>query len=143
MLDGDLDEFVEASLKSGLEAGSKRRPTLSTSVASRCVAGAGFGRDDPRRDARPLRRQPRPCTQRPQRHDRSDATPQPPTDENHLIAERRAKLAALREQGIAFPNDFRRRDYAGDLQAEYADAEQWTGEALEGDAAAASPSPAA
>ncbi len=29
-------------------------------------------------------------------------------DENHLIAERRAKLARLRERGIAFPNDFRR-----------------------------------
>ena len=54
-----------------------------------------------------------------------------PVDENHLIAERRAKLAALREQGIAFPNDFKRADFAGDLQAEYADAERWTGEALE------------
>ena len=51
--------------------------------------------------------------------------------ENHLVAERRAKLAALRAQGIAFPNDFRRADHAGDLQAEYADAERWTGEALE------------
>ncbi len=54
-----------------------------------------------------------------------------PIDENRLIAERRAKLAALRGQGIAFPNDFRRVDHAGDLQAEYADAERWTGEALE------------
>jgi lysyl-tRNA synthetase class 2 len=54
-----------------------------------------------------------------------------PTDENHLIAERRAKLAALREQGIAFPNDFRRADYAGDLQAQYADVEKWGAEALE------------
>ena len=59
-----------------------------------------------------------------------NATPTPP-DENKLIAERRAKLAALRGQGVAFPNDFRRADYAGDLQAEYADAEQWTAEALE------------
>src|SRR5690606_2402053 len=42
-----------------------------------------------------------------------------------------AKLAALRGQGIAFPNDFRRMDHAGDLQAEYADAERWTGKALE------------
>ena len=56
-----------------------------------------------------------------------------PIDENHLIAERRAKLAALRGQGIAFPNDFRRGDHAGDLQAEYADAERWTGEVLEAD----------
>ncbi|MBF6025490.1 lysine--tRNA ligase [Lysobacter niastensis] len=55
-----------------------------------------------------------------------------PIDENHLIAERRAKLTALRGQGVAFPNDFRRADYAGDLQSAYADAEQWTAEALEG-----------
>jgi len=54
-----------------------------------------------------------------------------PADENRLIAERRAKLAALRGQGIAFPNDFRRSDYAGDLQAEFADENRWTGEALE------------
>ena len=52
-------------------------------------------------------------------------------DENSLIAERRGKLAALRGQGIAFPNDFRRADHAGDLQSTYADAEKWTGEALE------------
>ena len=54
-----------------------------------------------------------------------------PIDENKLVAERRGKLAALRGQGVAFPNDFRRGDYAGDLQAEYADAAQWSGEALE------------
>ena len=37
---------------------------------------------------------------------------QPPAghDDNALIAERRAKLAALRAQGTAFPNDFRRGD---------------------------------
>src|SRR5690606_5488866 len=57
--------------------------------------------------------------------------PQPAVDENHLIAERRAKLAALREQGIAFPNDFCGADYAQDLQDAYGDAERWTGEALE------------
>ena len=34
-------------------------------------------------------------------------------DENHLIAERRAKLARLRERGIAFPNDFRRNALGG------------------------------
>ncbi|MDI9240059.1 lysine--tRNA ligase [Lysobacter sp. LF1] len=64
----------------------------------------------------------------------TDQTPAPqtPADENFLIAERRAKLTALRGQGIAFPNDFRRADYAGDLQAQYADAEQWNAEALEG-----------
>jgi lysyl-tRNA synthetase class 2 len=54
-----------------------------------------------------------------------------PQDENKLIAERRGKLTALREQGVAFPNDFKRSDFAADLQADYADAEQWTGEALE------------
>jgi lysyl-tRNA synthetase class 2 len=58
----------------------------------------------------------------------------PPEDENALIAERRGKLKALRGQGVAFPNDFRRSDYAGDLQAGYADAGRWTGEALEADA---------
>ena len=59
------------------------------------------------------------------------AAPAAHADENHLIAERRAKLAALRARGVAFPNDFRRADYAGDLQAEFADAGQWTAEALE------------
>jgi len=51
---------------------------------------------------------------------------QPPQDENKLIAERRAKLAAWREQakgaGVpAFPNDFRRDVLASLLQAEYGD----------------------
>ncbi len=54
-----------------------------------------------------------------------------PADDNALIAERRGKLAALRGQGVAFPNDFRRHDEAGALQASYADAGRWTGEALE------------
>jgi lysyl-tRNA synthetase, class II len=40
-------------------------------------------------------------------------------DENKLIAERRAKLAALRTQGPAFPNDFRRDALAGQLHAAY------------------------
>jgi lysyl-tRNA synthetase class 2 len=39
------------------------------------------------------------------------------TDENHLIAERRAKLAKLRERGAVFPNDFRRSALAGELSA--------------------------
>src|SRR2546423_14977460 len=38
-------------------------------------------------------------------------------DENKLIAERRAKLAALRAQGPAFPNDCRRDALAGELHA--------------------------
>jgi lysyl-tRNA synthetase, class II len=56
-----------------------------------------------------------------------------PADENALIAERRGKLKALRGQGVAYPNDFRRSDYAGDLQAAHADAGRWTGDALEAD----------
>jgi lysyl-tRNA synthetase class 2 len=63
----------------------------------------------------------------------SDEAPNPLIDENHLIAERRAKLTALRGQGIAYPNDFRRTDHAQDLQDMYADAVRWTSEALEGD----------
>ena len=42
-------------------------------------------------------------------------------DENRLIAERRAKLAALRERGIAFPNTFRRDALAAQLLSTYAD----------------------
>jgi len=40
-------------------------------------------------------------------------------DENSLIAQRRAKLDALRNDGNAFPNDFRRNAVAGELHAEY------------------------
>jgi lysyl-tRNA synthetase class 2 len=40
-------------------------------------------------------------------------------EENKLIAERRRKLDVLREQGQAFPNDFRRDAMAGELLAEY------------------------
>ena len=44
------------------------------------------------------------------------------TDENKLIAERRAKLAALRERGGVFPNDFRRTADAETLQFDFCDA---------------------
>jgi lysyl-tRNA synthetase class 2 len=40
-------------------------------------------------------------------------------EENKLIAERRHKLAAIREKGNAFPNDFRRADKSVDLQAQF------------------------
>ncbi len=40
-------------------------------------------------------------------------------DENKLIAQRREKLSALREQGQAFPNHFRRKDLAAELVVEY------------------------
>jgi len=43
----------------------------------------------------------------------------PAVDENKLIAERRAKLAAARAAGIAYPNDFRRSALAADLLATY------------------------
>lgn len=48
-------------------------------------------------------------------------------DENHLIALRREKLAAIRERRQAFPNDFRREELAAELHAEYGDSD---GEAL-------------
>ena len=40
-------------------------------------------------------------------------------EENKLIALRKEKLAAIREQGNAFPNDFRRDSYCADLQKQY------------------------
>ena len=48
-------------------------------------------------------------------------TPSPAIDENHVIAERRQKLAAIREKtgGHAFPNDFRPENNALDLHASY------------------------
>jgi len=39
------------------------------------------------------------------------------TEEHALIADRRRKLDALREQGLAYPNDFRRTVLAGELHA--------------------------
>jgi len=36
-------------------------------------------------------------------------------DENQIVAERRAKLQALRSQGVAFPNDFRRSHLAAEI----------------------------
>jgi lysyl-tRNA synthetase, class II len=49
-------------------------------------------------------------------------------DENKLIAERRAKLAALRGKTSPFPNDFRRDALAGDLLRTYAERDAgWLG----------------
>ncbi|MCJ8340225.1 MAG: lysine--tRNA ligase [Pseudomonadales bacterium] len=42
-------------------------------------------------------------------------------DENRLIAERRAKLDALKANGCAYPNKFRRDSYAQDLLEEHGD----------------------
>ncbi|GAB4119900.1 MAG: lysine--tRNA ligase [Sideroxydans sp.] len=39
--------------------------------------------------------------------------------QNQIIAERRAKLKAIRAKGIAFPNDFERKHLAGDLHREF------------------------
>jgi lysyl-tRNA synthetase class 2 len=41
-------------------------------------------------------------------------------DSNQIIEERRNKLKALREKGIAFPNDFNRAHEAGNLHKEFA-----------------------
>jgi lysyl-tRNA synthetase class 2 len=40
-------------------------------------------------------------------------------DENQIVAERRAKLSALRKQGNPFPNDFRRTHLSADLHHAY------------------------
>ncbi|HEY9397564.1 MAG TPA: lysine--tRNA ligase [Burkholderiales bacterium] len=55
----------------------------------------------------------------------------PILDENQIIAERRAKLTALREHGNPFPNDFEREHYAADLHTAYGDMSK---EELEGHA---------
>ncbi|MDH5286977.1 MAG: lysine--tRNA ligase [Betaproteobacteria bacterium] len=54
------------------------------------------------------------------------AAPEAPPDENQIIAERRGKLAALRAQGPAFPNDFRRGNLAADLHAAHGGEENAT-----------------
>ncbi len=43
----------------------------------------------------------------------------PQQDENQIITERRAKLTTLRKEGVAFPNDFERKNLAGDLHDAY------------------------
>ncbi len=52
-------------------------------------------------------------------------------NENRLIAERREKLDRLRENGVAFPNDFRRDLIAGELHAAYG---EHSAESLEAEA---------
>jgi lysyl-tRNA synthetase, class II len=49
-------------------------------------------------------------------------------DENQIMAERRLKLKAIREKGVAYPNDFKRTAFAKDLQEKHAGK---PGEALE------------
>ena len=55
----------------------------------------------------------------------------PLQDENHVIAERREKLKAIRAAGVAFPNDFKPEHFAADLHQQYGALEN---EALEGKA---------
>jgi lysyl-tRNA synthetase class 2 len=49
----------------------------------------------------------------------NDKTQAPELDVNEQIAQRKAKLAALRERGVAFPNDFRRDSLAAELHEAY------------------------
>jgi lysyl-tRNA synthetase class 2 len=53
--------------------------------------------------------------------DQQNTAAELPQDENSIIAERRAKLDAIRAKGVAFPNDFRPQHKASDLQAQYGD----------------------
>lgn len=50
--------------------------------------------------------------------EQSESTEVETTETNKLVAERRNKLAQLRESGSAFPNDFRRDSLAAELQNE-------------------------
>ena len=50
------------------------------------------------------------------------------SDDNDIVANRRAKLATLRERGLAYPNGFVRTVFAADLHATYGDTDK---EALE------------
>ena len=54
-------------------------------------------------------------------------------EDNKLVVERRNKLTAIREQGVAFPNDFRRYAMAADLleRHEEHDKEYLEGAAIE------------
>jgi lysyl-tRNA synthetase, class II len=47
-------------------------------------------------------------------------------DENHVIAERREKLKAIRAQGVAFPNDFKPEHAAAELHAQYGEQDNET-----------------
>lgn len=59
-------------------------------------------------------------------NDQQHETPQ--LSENQIMMLRREKLSALREQGIAFPNDFRREHFAQDLQERYG---EWSKDTLD------------
>ena len=54
----------------------------------------------------------------------------PLQDENHVIAERREKLRVIREQGVAFPNDFKPEHFAAPLHIAFGSQENDTLEPL-------------
>ena len=58
-------------------------------------------------------------------HDSSggNAGPTPAPSENSLITERREKLQVLRQQGVAFPNDFKPKHHAADLHHQHGQVE--------------------
>ena len=51
--------------------------------------------------------------------EQNQTTEQPAQDENQIMAERRQKLALMRQAGVAFPNDFVRDDFSADLHSRY------------------------
>jgi lysyl-tRNA synthetase class 2 len=60
------------------------------------------------------------------RNSKMSGNGEPPDDENKLIAERRAKLGALRQGGNAFPNAFRRDVLAGQLHDAFGErSDEW------------------
>ncbi len=63
--------------------------------------------------------------------DQNQTPETPAVDENKLIAERKQKLAALMEEGNAFPNDFRRDAYATDLHERFGNLDKEALEAAE------------
>jgi lysyl-tRNA synthetase, class II len=52
-------------------------------------------------------------------HPHEPAAPEAVVDTNKLVAERREKLAAIRAQGVAFPNDFKPAHRAEPLHTQY------------------------
>lgn len=67
----------------------------------------------------------------------TDSSGKNASDENKLIAERRAKLADIRTKRNAFPNSFRRDSYAADLQRELGEHDKPALEALDHQASVA------
>src|SRR5579875_2065247 len=120
---------------SALRTSPQWRPAVTNSEES-CEDCASRSNETSRNDdsRTPISHLPSPAaspmTQEPS-HPATTPSEAAASDENRLIAERREKLKALRAQGIAFPNDFKVDSFAGDLQAEFADKDTWTAEAIE------------